>query len=192
MFRYITVKTIHNAIRNSKDIQNKARRENSFVGSEVAVDISPADHFSLVLNMLFVNIKFMDVLLVILFSFGLIFLASGVVDYSLIFFGMALFCFLYLFFLAFMKSVAHVNTSKIGYGFSQNGLYVKDENGYLCLPWENLRVRETRKHCFIYFSPFGALMIPKRSITEEQKSMIEDFVRTFELKKRSTQRRISV
>jgi hypothetical protein len=192
MFRYITVKTIHNVIRESKDIQKKARREKSFEGSEVVVDIFSADHFSLVLNMLFVHIKIIDVLLVIFSVFGLIFLTSGAVDYALIFFGMALFCFLYLFFLAFMRSVAHIKTSKTGYGFAQSGLYVKDENGYLCLPWNDVRVRKTTKHFFLYFSPFGALIIPKGSISEEQIAMIEDFVRTFELKKRSTQRRISV
>lgn len=191
MFTYAAVKTIQNAILNSKDIQNKARREKSFEGSEVTVSLSSADHFALVMNMLFVNSKFMDVLLVLFCLFGLIFLASGVVEFALAFFGIALFCLLYLFLIAYMKSVAHGNTSKIGYGFAHSGLYVKDENGYLCLPWKNTRARETGKHYFLYFSAFGALIIPKSSISDAQKAMIDDYVRTFDLKKKSAKRRIS-
>lgn len=189
MFQHAAVKAIQNAISNSKDIQNKARREKSFEGSEVTVELSSADHFALALNMLFVNSKFMIVLLVIFCLFGLIFLASDVVEVALAFFGIALFCLLYLFFIAYMKSVAHGNTKKIGYGFAQGGLYVKDENGYLCLPWKNTRARETGKHYFLYYSTFGALILPKRCASPEQKAMIDDYISTFELKKKSSKRR---
>lgn len=189
MLQYAAVKAIQNAIRNSKDIEAKARRENSFEGSEVTAELSSADHFALAINMLFVNSKTMIVLLVIFCLFGLIFLASNLIEFALAFFGIALFCLLYLFFIAYMKSVAHGNTSKIGYGFAQTGLFVKSEYGYLCLPWKNTRARETGKQYFFYYSTFGALILPKRCVSPEQKAMIDDYISTFDLKKRPSGRR---
>lgn len=191
MFEGQAVNIIQNAIRDSKDIRIIARRENTFAGSEVVTDLASADHFSLALNMLFVNMIAVNFISAILLLFAVFFMFANLPVYALAFAGITIFDVLYMLFLAYAKSVAHGNATKIGYGFSQRGLFVKDSEGYLSLEWKLVRARETRRHYFFYYSTFGALIIPKCCINDAQKEMIEAFIDTFELKKKPS-RRISI
>lgn len=188
MFEGEIINKIQYVINDSKDIQKKAQRKNSFQGSEVSVSITSGDHFALALNMLFVNMKAMNIFLVIFCLFALIFFGSGLPVYALAFLGLAVFCILYMLFLAYAKSAAHVSESKAGFGFSQYGLFVKDKSGYLCLDWKNLRARNTRRHIFFYYSTFGALLIPKRELGGAQLEMINSFISNYELEKKPSRR----
>ncbi len=189
MFEGEIIDKIQYAINESKDIQKKAQRKNSFQGSEVSVSITSGDHFALALNMLFVNMKGMDILLVIFCLFALIFWGSGLPVYALVFLGMAVFCILYMLFLSYAKSAAHVAGSKAGFGFSQYGLFVKDKSGYMCVDWKNLRARNARRHIFFYYSTFGALIIPKRDLSGAQLETINSFINNFELEKKTSKRK---
>ena len=188
MMKYVIVKTILQTIRNSSDVARFSQRELAFSGVVVETELVFKDYFSFGMCTNFVRNKFMDVIVVwLLVMAGLIY-GLGELTYAYSLAGLAAFACVYLFLLSVAASTSYTNGKRIAYGFSEVGLFLHDDQGYLRMPWINVLVKESKKHYFLYYSRFGGFIIPKRDLPAWAMEMINEYMVRYDLKKKKTSR----
>lgn len=185
---HLIVSKIHKTIRNSRDVERFSLRENTFSGVVVDTELVSKDYFSFGMCTNFVRNKFMDVLVIWFLVIALMMYGMGELTYTYGFVGLAAFCCFYLILLSVLVSTSHTNGGRIAYGFSEGGLYLHDNSGYLRMPWINVLVKETRRYYFLYYSRFGGFIIPKRNLPAWAIEMINGYIVRFTLKKRKSAR----
>jgi len=187
--KYVIVKTILDTIRNSRDVERFSQRVQSFSGVVVETELVFKDYFSFGMCTDFVRNKFMDVIIVWLLVMAGMMYGLGELTYAYSLAGLAAFSCVYLFLLAVLVSTSHTNGKRIAYGFSEGGLYLNDERGFLRMPWINVLVKESKRYYFFYYSRFGGFIIPKRDLPDWAVEMINGYVVRFSLKKQKASRK---
>jgi len=188
MMEHVIVNRIQEIIRNSRDVERFSQREQAFSGVVVETELVPKDYFSFGMCTNFVRNKFMDFLVFWFLVIALMMYGMGELTYAYGFVGLAAFCCFYLILLSVLVSTSHTNGKRIAYGFSEGGLYLHDNSGYLKMPWINVLVKETKKYYFLYYSRFGGFIIPKRELPAWAVEMINGYIVRFTLKKSKSSR----
>lgn len=185
---YGITNVIQKSIRNSRDVERFSQRVQGFSGVSLDIGLGFEDYFGFGMCTNFIRNKFMDVIVVISLLMALMMLGMNDLNYAYGFAGLAAFCCVYLFLLSVLVSSSHTNGKRIAYGFSDEGLFLHDEHGYLRMPWINVLVKESKKHYFLYYSRFGGFIIPKRDLPDWAVEMINDYIVRYDLKKKKTSR----
>ena len=185
----VGVDLVYAAIKRHNDIYRVTVREKDFYGYPLRVGLSAKDYFHLGLDIMFRRNAFINFTIVLCFVLWLLFLPSDR-STSWLFWGMALAVFLYVTVLALCVAASwkRIVQKYSLLGYADNGLFIRDKDGLLRLPWRNVLVRETRQYYFLYYSRFRGFILPKAELDFSSAARMDEYIKIFGLKKKHFRR----
>jgi len=176
--------TAMEASKSSWDVARVAAREEHYFGRMFQTNVVPKDNFRFAFYTVCAQNRSVDIILLIALQFALMVLIAfffGGLRYTLfvpafVFLGTVL---------LFLRCAFDREHNRAVYGFSRDGLYLKDGNEYLRILWHNIMVRETHACYFLYYSRYAGFIFPKKELPGWAEAKLKESIpKSMILKKR--------
>lgn len=171
----IATHLIYSAIQRSKDIRRVAVSEPEFHGHVMLLSLRSDDYFHYTLYTYFRRNLLWDVIIGVDLLLGLLMLPgslSGAVTMWAIGLGVAL----WVVGLAFLVGRNRRMDQTVSYGIAPEGMFLRDRDIILQIPWKKLKVRRTRSYIYFYYSRLAGIILPKRELTVASWGWLEECV----------------
>ena len=175
--------SIGHAIQQGKDMARIAVRVRNFSGRVMDVVLTRKDHYHYAIFTNFVHIKFFYYIIAALLA--VYFFLNGWVSALVLLFCLIL-CYGIAFFLFFLLSFAQKPVA-LSYGFSERGMYLRDETSFLKLTWDRLKIKKSRHYYYAYYSWCSGWVIPRSEVNPWLEELLESHRKWLFKKEKSKQ-----